>query len=179
MMMPKSSAPRLIRLALTRICTMPVKVNNMDSGMMSAVISAARRLPRNRNRIATTSAAPSIRFFLNVAMALSTRLVRSYTVTAFTPGGRLLLITCMRSCTACATARLFSPISMNTVPSTTSRPLSVAAPVRSSRPRPTSARSRTRIGWPCADPTMTSRISAMPPTCPGARIRYCSPWRSI
>jgi hypothetical protein len=43
--------------------------------------------------------------------------------------------------TACETVRLFSPISMNTVPSTTSRPFSVAAPVRSSRPRPTSATS--------------------------------------
>jgi hypothetical protein len=36
--------------------------------------------------------------------------------------------------TARDTVRLFSPISMNTVPSTTSRPFSVAAPVRSSRP---------------------------------------------
>ncbi|UUZ48965.1 hypothetical protein LP420_41235 [Massilia sp. B-10] len=44
----------------------------------------------------------------------------------------------MRS-TACETALLFSPISMNTVPSTTSRPFFVAAPVhlpRRSRPRP-------------------------------------------
>lgn len=77
MMMPKSSAPRLMRLALTLYVTMPVKVNSMDSGMTMAVISAARMLPRNRNRITMTSVAPSSRFFLTVAMALSTRLLRS------------------------------------------------------------------------------------------------------
>ncbi|MNG38448.1 hypothetical protein D3C84_1261640 [compost metagenome] len=56
---------------------MPVKVNSMANGMTIAVISAARMLPRNRNRIAITRIAPSIRFFLTVAIALSTRLVRS------------------------------------------------------------------------------------------------------
>ncbi|MNY19762.1 hypothetical protein D3C86_1532090 [compost metagenome] len=76
-MMPKSSAPRLIRLALMPAATMPVNVNSIDNGITIAVISAARRLPRNRNSTATTSAAPSSRFFLTVAMALSTSTVRS------------------------------------------------------------------------------------------------------
>ncbi len=77
-MMPKSSAPRLIRLALTfGLPTMPVKVNSIDSGITRAVISAARMLPRNRNSTAITSTAPSSRFFLTVAMALSTSTVRS------------------------------------------------------------------------------------------------------
>ena len=98
------------------------------SGITIAVISAARMLPRNRNRIAITRIAPSIRFFFTVAMALSTRLVRSYTVTATTPFGSERLICSSLLATAWATVRLFSPISMNTVPSTTSRPFSVAAP---------------------------------------------------
>ena len=51
MMMPKSIAPRLIRLALTLYSTMPVMVNSIDSGMMQAVAIAARMLPSNRNRI--------------------------------------------------------------------------------------------------------------------------------
>ncbi|SVJ79532.1 Uncharacterised protein [Klebsiella pneumoniae] len=76
-MMPKSSAPRLIRLALTLLPTIPVKVNSIDSGMMVAVINAARMLPRNRKSTAITSAAPSTRFFFTVATALSTRVVRS------------------------------------------------------------------------------------------------------
>ena len=76
-MMPKSSAPKLIRLALTFCSTMPVKVNSIESGITMAVISAARRLPRNRNSTAITSTAPSSRFFFTVAMALSTSTVRS------------------------------------------------------------------------------------------------------
>ena len=42
--MPKSSAPRLIRLALTLLVNMPVKVNSIASGITIAVISAARIL---------------------------------------------------------------------------------------------------------------------------------------
>ncbi|MNV66194.1 hypothetical protein D3C71_1589360 [compost metagenome] len=76
-MMPKSSAPRLIRLALTLLLNMPVKVNSIDNGMTMAVISAARMLPRNRNSTAITRIAPSMRFFFTVAMALSTSVVRS------------------------------------------------------------------------------------------------------
>jgi hypothetical protein len=36
MMMPKSIAPRLMRLALTLFSTMPVMANSMDSGMTHA-----------------------------------------------------------------------------------------------------------------------------------------------
>ncbi|MNU10584.1 hypothetical protein D3C72_2578220 [compost metagenome] len=54
-----------------------MKVNSIDKGMIMAVISAARMFPRKTNRMTMTSAAPSSRFFLTVAMALSTRLVRS------------------------------------------------------------------------------------------------------
>src|SRR5574343_226267 len=61
------------------------------------------------------------------------------------PSGRLRLISTIFWSTARETVRLFSPINMNTVPRTTSRPLSVAAPVRSSRPMPTSATSQILI----------------------------------
>ena len=74
---PKSNAPRLMRLAETRDSTMPVIVINMASGMTNAVNNAARRLPSSRNKITTTSKAPSVRFFCTVAMALSTKTVRS------------------------------------------------------------------------------------------------------
>ena len=65
-MMPKSIAPRLIRLALTLVSTMPVIVNSIDSGMTQAVTIAARMLPRIRNSTAITSSAPSSRFFSTV-----------------------------------------------------------------------------------------------------------------
>ena len=84
---PKSSAPRLIRLADTPDCTMPVMVASMDKGITAAVIRAARRLPSNRNSTTITSNAPSSRFFSTVAIALSTKVVRSYTASTFTPSG--------------------------------------------------------------------------------------------
>jgi hypothetical protein len=74
---PKSSAPRLIRLADVRDCTMPVNVISMASGITAAVSSAARTLPSSANSTTTTSSAPSTRFFSTVASVLSTSVVRS------------------------------------------------------------------------------------------------------
>ena len=62
--------------------------------------------------------------------------------------------------TRCATARLFSPISSMAVPSTVSLPSNVAAPVRRSLPSRTSATSRTRTGMPPREPMTMSRISS-------------------
>ena len=42
---PKSIAPRLIRLPLILVCTMPIAVSSIESGIASAVMSAARKLP--------------------------------------------------------------------------------------------------------------------------------------
>ena len=76
-MSPKSSAPRLMRLPLTRASTMPVIVNSIDSGITSVVASAARKLPSSANSTAMTSSAPSNKFVRTVAMVLSTSVVRS------------------------------------------------------------------------------------------------------
>ena len=69
--------------------------------------------------------------------------------------------------TAFATVRLLDPISIIAVPTTTSRPFSLADPVRSSDPTPTFATSRTRIGVPFRSPTTTSAtcstFSSRPP----------------
>ncbi|KPY63893.1 hypothetical protein ALO94_200979 [Pseudomonas syringae pv. spinaceae] len=126
-----------------------------------------------------TRIAPSIRFFFTVAMAFSTRLVRSYTVTASTPSGSVRLMSASLAATACETVRLFSPISMNTVPSTTSRPFSVAAPERISLPMPTSATLLILIGVPCTLAMTKLAMSSTVPSWPGARINSCSPPRSI
>ncbi len=87
--MPKSNAPKLIKLALTRFVTMPVMVNNMAKGITNAVINAARKCPKNTNNTAITNNAPSSRFFLTVLMVASTKWVRSYTGLATTPSGKL------------------------------------------------------------------------------------------
>ena len=74
---PKSNAPKLIRLALMFCCAIPVKVNSIDSGITQAVINAARILPKNKKRITITKIAPSTKFFCTVLMAFSTKVVRS------------------------------------------------------------------------------------------------------
>ena len=101
---------------------MPVTVMSMDSGMTAAVISAARMLPSNRNSTAMTSSAPSMRLVRTVAMVRSTRLVRSYTGWMRHAFRQTLLNFCDSAAAARDTARLFSPISMITVPRTTSSP---------------------------------------------------------
>ena len=178
-MMPKSSAPRLIKLALTLLLTMPVNVNSMDKGITIAVISAARKLPSSKNSTATTSAAPSIRLVATVRMVLSTKMVRLYTAVATTPCGKLRLISSSFLADALETVRLFSPININTVPSTTSSPFCVAAPLRNSLPINTSATSLMRTGTPGRLPSTISPISSRLLTCPGSRTRYCSPLFSI
>ena len=176
---PKSSAPRLIRLPDTPPRTMPVRVNSIDSGITAAVISAARTLPSSRNSTTTTRIAPSTRFLATVRMVRSTSEVRSYIGSARTPAGRLRLASANRAATACETSRLLAPISMKVVPSTTSLPSSVAAPVRSSGPSPTCATSRTRIGTPSRRSSTMSRMPSRSATCPGARTRNCWPLRSM
>ena len=131
---PKSSAPRLIRLALIWPCHMPIAVISMDSGMTSAVISAARKLPSSRNSTAITSSAPSARLLVTVPMVASTSWVRSSTVVTSMPGGRDGAMARSLASTAEETVRLLAPISISAVPTTTSRPFSLALPVRVSPP---------------------------------------------
>ena len=151
-MMPKSSAPRLMRFAAdpcSRPC--PSWSCSIESGMTSAVMSAARKLPRNRKRMTMTRSAPSTRFFSTVAMVASTSVgavVDGPRDDAF--GERAGWISSQRSRRrACETARLFSPISMNDRPEHDL--LAVLAWPRPSavrRPATTSATSRTRTGTP-------------------------------
>ena len=107
---PKSSAPRLIRLALILPCSMPVAVISMVTGMTNAVISAARKFPSSRNSTSNDQGAPSARFVATVLIVASTSRVR------FRPSGRgaggsdrdLLDFGVRR----CATVRLLPPISI-------------------------------------------------------------------
>ncbi len=69
-MIPKSSAPRLMRLALNLSVTMPMMVINMDNGITAAVMSAARMFPRKRKRITITRRAPLREVFSDRAYGL-------------------------------------------------------------------------------------------------------------
>ena len=127
---------------------MPVKVNSMDNGMTSAAMSAARKLPKNRNNTTITSAAPSKQIGGYSSNGFVDQAVRSYTGVATTPSGSVRLIADNFSAIARETERLFSPINISAVPRTTSSPSWVAAPLRNSFPIITSATSLMRIGTP-------------------------------
>ena len=64
--MPKSIAPRLIRFALMPKNRMPRKLKRRESGMIEAVTSAARKLPRNISKTTVTKMNPSKRFCFTV-----------------------------------------------------------------------------------------------------------------
>jgi len=65
---PKSMAPRLIRFPESPAWTMPVKANNIDSGMADATMSPPRTLPSSKSSTATTRTPPSIKFLRTVAI---------------------------------------------------------------------------------------------------------------
>ncbi len=138
---PKSRAPILIRFALIPAFSIPLAVIIIAIGITRAVIKAARMLPSNRNKMTTTSSAPSPRFFCTVWIVAFTSFVRFKTVLALMPSGRDLLISASFISTAFETVRLFSPFSIIAVPTTTSWPFSLALPVRSSFPSATVATS--------------------------------------
>jgi hypothetical protein len=158
---------------------MPIAVISMAMGITRAVISAARKLPSNRNRTATTSKAPSPRLRVTVPMVASTSCVRSSTVFTSMPGGSDGTIARRRVSTADETVRLLAPISINAVPTTVSRPFSLALPVRLSPPIDTVAMSRIRTGTPPRVVTTTALSSSIFSMRPPERTTMPSPLRSI
>ena len=65
-MIPKSTAPREIRLAETCRRSISTNANNNESGMMSPTITALRQSPRKTMRMTSTSMAPTARFSCTV-----------------------------------------------------------------------------------------------------------------
>ena len=125
---PKSSAPRLIRLALIRPCHMPMAVISMAIGMTSAVITAARKFPSSRNSTSDHQqrALGEIRRHRADRGVDELRCGSSTVLTAM-PGGRFVGCPRILASTAAATVRLFAPISISAVPTTTSLPLFAGA----------------------------------------------------
>ena len=74
---PKSTAPSEIRLAGVPVATMPMKATISASGMLSAVMSAARPWPRNSQSTSATSTMPTSRFSSTVWVVSFTSVARS------------------------------------------------------------------------------------------------------
>ena len=66
--MPKSTAPSEIRFAGVPVATMPMNAMSSASGMLSAVMSAARAWPRKRKSTSVTSTMPTSRFSSTVCV---------------------------------------------------------------------------------------------------------------
>ena len=158
---------------------MPIDVISIASGITSAVISAARKFPSSRNNTATTRRAPSARLRVTVPMLASTSCVRSSTGLTSIPGGSDGTMARRRASTAEETVRLLAPISISAVPTTTSRPFSLALPVRVSPPMETVAMSRIRTGTPPRVETTTAPRSSMLSMRPPERTTMPSPLRSM
>ncbi len=116
-----------------------------------------------------TSNAPSARLVATVRIVASTNSVRLSTVCARMLGGSVRLISLILASAAAATVRLLPPTSISAVPRTTSRPFTLALPVRSSRPSATSATSFMRTGTAPRVATTMSSISANVSTRPLVR----------
>ena len=65
---PKSMAPKLMRLADTPKMRIRINPNNMANGMTEATISPARILPKNSIKTTKTMRAPSTKFRITVEM---------------------------------------------------------------------------------------------------------------
>ncbi len=76
-MMPKSTAPSEMRLAGVPVATIPAKAASKARGMLMAVTSDARVLPRKSQSTMATSTMPTIRFSSTVWVVSCVRVNRS------------------------------------------------------------------------------------------------------
>ena len=77
MIIPKSSAPRLIRLASMPKINIMERVKNNASGIMEAITNAERKLPSSNNTTRNTMMQPKIRFSKTVVVVLPISSLRS------------------------------------------------------------------------------------------------------
>ncbi len=178
-MSPKSTAPRLSKLAEIPACSIRSPANNRESGMAAATTNPARRFPRKANGPAITSNAPASKLCFTVWMTLFTNSVRSYSTWTFTSFGRVCCTSASLAFRPQVTSALFSPINMKPKPSTISPlPPPVTAPRRISWSNLTSATSRTRTGTPSAEVITILAISSTLVVSPSPWTRSDSPLRT-
>ena len=122
-------APKLIKLPEIPSKFIMAIVKSIESGMTEATIKPARKEPKKKIKTNKTMSAPSKRFVLTVAMALSTKWLRSKKGEITRPLGRLACISFIFSFTCTITFEALAPLSINTTPPTTSPSVSrVKAP---------------------------------------------------
>ena len=117
---PKSMAPRLIKLALTPKSRIMMRANSKDSGMTDAAMRPPRKLPNNSTSTNITMSAPSVKLRAMVLVVRSIRLDRSRKGLMSMPSGSDFLTLSMRSFTALTTLSELAPLSIMIIPPTAS-----------------------------------------------------------
>ena len=117
---PKSSAPKLIRLAHTPNRFIMINANSKASGMVDATIKPPLKFPRKITSTKITISAPNDRFSATVDVVLLISLLRSRKGFITTPSGNDFCIKAIRSFTSLITSFEFSPFSIITIPPTAS-----------------------------------------------------------
>ena len=146
---PKSTAPKLIKLAEIPTKFIILKVMSMVIGITDATSNPALILPMSITNTKMTINPPSNKFFSTVLMDLSMSLVLSINAEMAKPSGNDFSTCCIRSFTPLIVASESAPLSINTIPPTASdSPLRVMAPYLMACPKPTSAMSLTSTGTP-------------------------------
>ncbi len=103
--------------------------NNKANGITEATTKPALQLPNNSTKMKITIKAPSIKLVWTVLIALFTKTVLSINASISTPSGSDFLICSILSLTTLTTSPLFSPLSIITIPETSSPfPSLVTAP---------------------------------------------------
>ena len=131
MMIPKSIAPKLIKLASTPKIYINESANKRLSGMTEATTNPERRLPKSSTTTKITIKLPKMRFSATVNVVLAISSLRSRKGLMEMPGGKVDCISATRFFTASITALELASFSIMTCPKTFSpSPFPVMAPKR-------------------------------------------------
>ena len=128
-MIPKSMAPRLIRLAQTSKMFIRIKANKSDNGIVEATINPPRQFPSRMMSTKMTMSPPSSKLLVTVEVVSDISSLRSRNGFIDTPSGRDFSIWVILSFTFSTTSLEFAPFSIITIPPTVSpSPFLVSAP---------------------------------------------------
>ena len=111
-MIPKSIAPRLIRLASMPNIRISEIANNRERGITDATTSPERKLPNNRTTTNITIRHPKIRFSATVKVVLATSSLRSKKALMYTPSGKAFCTSSTRSFIALMVSLESAPLSI-------------------------------------------------------------------
>ena len=135
MIIPKSKAPRLIRLASIPKMNIMLNVKSNANGIMDETTSAERKLPRISSTTKNTIIHPNKRFSNIVAVVFPISSLRSRIGLIYTPSGKVFCTSSTRAFTSLITCLEFAFLSIIICPNTFSpSPFAVMAPKRLAYP---------------------------------------------